>query len=104
MTIFTIRRNYVRFFWFVQVVNLTDPHGRINDLAQRTLRRLCGRAGLLPSSFILNNGLTKESDHPVATGGFADVYRGRFLDRPVALKSLRIYGAESLKRINKVRC
>lgn len=37
------------------------------------------------------------------SGGFADVWLGRYEGRPVALKVLRIYGRDNLKKVKKVR-
>lgn len=39
-------------------------------------------------------GVEQTSSNPIGGGGFADVYEGKFHDKQVALKVLRIYGSQ----------
>lgn len=72
---------------------------------ERTLRRLCSRAGVLPSSFyILQEEIVKTSPQAVAGGGFSDVYEGEYKGQKVALKVLRMYDKENLKKTQKNFC
>lgn len=51
---------------------------------------------------MLSEGLSKTSDHPQRSGGFADVWLGKLGERPVAIKALRIYAKDDMKRVKKV--
>ncbi|TDL17538.1 kinase-like protein, partial [Rickenella mellea] len=59
----------------------------------RTLARLAKSSGCYPDSVILRN-IRPSGKHPAAGGGFADVWKGRFGERTVALKAFRIFGEE----------
>ncbi|TDL22635.1 kinase-like protein [Rickenella mellea] len=87
-----------------QVTASTGPDDRIHIQCEQTLRRLCGRAGLLPSSFILKDELCKDGEHAITAGGFADVFSGTYKGKKVALKALRVYGNENLKKVQKSFC
>jgi hypothetical protein len=41
----------------------------------------------------------REGEHPIASGGFADVWAGTFGQRKVALKCLKMSGKEELTTI-----
>jgi len=57
----------------------------------RALRKLSGMTGQLPSSFnIPENELVREGYHPIASGGFSDVWIGTYRRRKVALKCLKM--------------
>lgn len=88
----------------LEVSNKTKPQDPLCRHCERTLRRLCGRAGLLPSPITLGEEeITKASDHPVTGGGFADIYVGWHKGKKVALKALRVYGKDNVKKVQKVR-
>ncbi|EIN03610.1 kinase-like protein, partial [Punctularia strigosozonata HHB-11173 SS5] len=53
----------------------------------RTLSKLCGQSGLVPTSYRLSE-LVRVGEDPPCSGGFADVYRGSYDGRAVALKRL----------------
>ncbi|TDL14590.1 kinase-like protein [Rickenella mellea] len=55
------------------------------------MSRLSKRSGCYPDCLILSD-VERTGEHPVAGGGFADVWRGNSGGRLVALKALRIYG------------
>jgi hypothetical protein len=69
----------------------------------RTLRRLCGRSGKLPTSCVLADDLEKVGSEARTSGGFADIWLGKFKGRTVALKVLRVYGTDNIKTVKKVR-
>ncbi|KAH8119611.1 kinase-like domain-containing protein, partial [Phellopilus nigrolimitatus] len=70
-----------------------------------TLEKVCGRKGLLPDTYYLSAGsLTKVSTFPKSCGGFADVYNGQYDGRSVALKALRVYGKEQIRKTTKRFC
>lgn len=71
---------------------------------ERALRKLCGRAGTLPTAFYLSKeALIRTSSSPVACGGFADVYEGTFMDKRVAMKVLRVFRGEKVTKTREVR-
>jgi hypothetical protein len=51
------------------------------------LSQACGQ---LPHSLVIN-GLEVVDDRPYRSGGFADIYRGVYKGKDVALKRLRAY-------------
>ncbi|KAF8063193.1 kinase-like domain-containing protein, partial [Lyophyllum atratum] len=53
-------------------------------------RRLSSKTDLYPRSFILDDVRRIESI-PVASGGYADIYKGEFQGKVVCLKTIRIY-------------
>ena len=80
-----------------------DSDSTLNRRYERILRRLCGRAGVLPTLFYIpHEELEKTSSQAVAGGGFADVYEGRYKGEKVALKVLRVYNRENLRKTQVV--
>jgi len=74
----------------------------LRQLAFGVLRRLCGKTGHLPESYLLSHKFDL-SGLPHASGGFADVRMGVFKGRDVAVKTLRVTDVEDKARIRKVR-
>ena len=70
----------------------------------KSLQKLCGTFGILPSSFILADAFDGHELTPFAAGGFSRVYRATLEGRPVAVKSLVITadGKGDLKKIHRV--
>ena len=68
----------------------------------KKFRQLCGRAGQLPASHIISDGLIKATEHPIASGDSADVWEGRYDNTRVAIKALRIYKGDNLRKVGKV--
>jgi len=68
----------------------------------RVLRRVCGSQTILPRSCILSDGISKEGDIAFASGGFADVWKGRRNGDRVCIKAFRAYTAENLSKIKQV--
>ena len=66
------------------------------------LRRVCGSQTILPPSCVISDNISKEGDIAFASGGFADVWKGRHNDNPVYIKAFRAYTAENLSKIKKV--
>ena len=56
----------------------------------RKLRAICGCHTTLPSSHIVSGDLAKTGDHPIAIGGFADVWEGTLGGNRVCVKVLRV--------------
>jgi predicted unusual protein kinase regulating ubiquinone biosynthesis (AarF/ABC1/UbiB family) len=75
------------------------------DLAHRhqyvdVLLRLSRASRLYPESFILKG--IEILGHPVAAGGFADVYKGRLRGQEIAIKVLRVYQKTDVDTLLKV--
>ena len=68
----------------------------------KRFRQLCGQTGLLPTSHTIPVTLIRTSEHPVASGGFGDVWEGTYNDKPVAIKALRVYRGEDIRKVRKV--
>ena len=68
----------------------------------RILRRVCGLQTILPRSCILSENISKEGDIAFASGGFADVWKGRHNGNSVCIKAFRAYTAENLSKIKQV--
>ena len=74
-----------------------EPH----ILAFSVLRKLCGRIGHLPESYLLSDKFDV-SGLPLASGGFADVRMGAFKGKSVAVKSLRVSESDGRVKFRKV--
>ena len=71
--------------------------------ALNVLRKLCGRIGHLPESYLLSEMLELSgSELPRASGGFADIRMGVSKRKNVAVKSLRISESDDKVKIRKV--
>ncbi|KAF9646888.1 kinase-like protein [Thelephora ganbajun] len=73
----------------------------------RALRKTCGLYGILPTSYAVTCTLSKPGKRPLASGGFADVWK--FLDEDnhdhvFAVKSLRVCERDDTNEINKKYC
>ncbi|EMD36226.1 hypothetical protein CERSUDRAFT_65942 [Gelatoporia subvermispora B] len=61
------------------------------------LRKLCGVTGLLPYSFHLSSrSLKRKGRRPEAAGGYADIWRGDYDGREVAVKVFRGYDSSGV--------
>ncbi|KAJ7508306.1 kinase-like domain-containing protein, partial [Mycena galericulata] len=56
--------------------------------AHRIIRKLCEACDKLPSSLFIT-GVSGRGEHPMFGGGFANVYRASYDNKPVALKVVR---------------
>jgi hypothetical protein len=66
-----------------------------------TLRRLTGFHGRLPDSVIIKEKF-EVSAKILASGGFSDVRRGKYMGRLVAVKALRVPEQDNMLEIRKV--
>ena len=69
----------------------------------RFLYDVCGRDALLPRSLELPFSYNTTGD-PLVGGGFADVWKGQYQGREVAVKVLRVFKTDDLKKTRKVSC
>ena len=74
----------------------------LRELALGVLKKLCGRIGHLPDSYLLSDKFDL-SGMPRASGDFADIWMGVFKGRNVAIKSLRVSEVDDKAKIRKVR-
>ncbi|KAF9789359.1 kinase-like domain-containing protein [Thelephora terrestris] len=70
----------------------------------KKFRQLCGRTGLLPASHMILGSLIKTRDHPIASGAFGDVWEGIYAGNRVAIKSLRVYRDDDVRKARKLFC
>lgn len=68
----------------------------------KRFRQLCGRAGSVPISHIIPEKLIQTSEFPIASGGYGDVWEGIYNDKRVAIKALRIYKDDDVRKVAKV--
>jgi len=74
-------------------------------LHRRCLKWLCRISGhhcLLPLTHKLTSPLRKENK-PICSGGFAEVWKGTYCYRQVAVKVLKVYQTSDIEKIGKVR-
>ena len=57
---------------------------------------------ILPRSCIISDNISKRGDIAFASGGFADVWKGRHKGSPVCIKAFRVYTPENLANIKQV--
>ena len=81
------------------------------DILEPLLRRKClsalcrisGRQGLLPRSVQIPLCYNR-TDTPLYRGGYADVWKGEYQGREVAVKVLLVYRTSNLDKITRVSC
>ena len=73
----------------------------LRNIAFGVLRRLCGRIGHLPNSYLLSDKFDL-TGNPCASGHCADIRMGVHKGRDVAVKSLRVSEVDDKVKIRKV--
>ena len=68
----------------------------------KRVRQFCGWTGFLPTSHTIPEGLIRTTEDPVAGGGFSDVWEGIYDDKRVAIKALRVYKGDDIRKVRKV--
>ena len=66
------------------------------------LRKLCGTFGVLPSSFTLPPALVERDPAPFASGGYSNVYKATFRNRPIVIKVLNVITQLEREKLHKV--
>jgi hypothetical protein len=85
-----------------QAINIISPGSDIYERCIRALGRVCGIYALLPGSHEVELALTT-GEHPVASGGFSDVWKAENENGEVfAVKVLRMY-QDNAAVVKKVR-
>lgn len=86
---------------FQSIIGLASFEDHLRrDLITAT-KRLSSNADLYPSSFALTD-VWRTDIRPMASGTYADIYRGRYQGQPVCLKIVRVYERSSYEYIAKV--
>ncbi|THU85508.1 hypothetical protein K435DRAFT_612833, partial [Dendrothele bispora CBS 962.96] len=62
--------------------------------------RLSDKSGLYPNCLALDN-VTKVGDHPVAAGGFGEIWKGLIGGQMACLKVVKIYGDSDVQKLLK---
>jgi len=63
---------------------------------------LCGAFGVLPSSFMLPPASVERDAASFASGGYSEVYRATFNDRPVVVKILNVTAQTDQVKLHRV--
>ena len=84
-----------------KALRVAKPEIELRKITFSILRRLCGRIGHLPESYLLPDKFDL-SGMPHTFGGFADVWKGVFKGKDVAVKSLRVSVTDDKTGIRKV--
>ena len=85
----------------VKAVRAARLEPELHNLALVVLRRMCGKIGHIPESYLLSDKFDL-SGMPRASSSIADVRMGVFKGRDVAVKSLRVSEVDDKARIRKV--
>jgi hypothetical protein len=82
---------------------LTLPHvdEKVYRRSLRLLYKICKACGMLPASYGIQPELTRVGEFGWS-GGFADVSKGEYRGRPVAIKHLRIGTKDEFDKVFKV--
>lgn len=84
-------------------MGLPETDDRRKRRYTRTLRKLYGVCGILPTSYMLpEGGVEIVGQLPRSSGGFADVWIGKYGDIDVAVKVLRLSENDDIDKIKKV--
>ncbi|KAJ7061023.1 kinase-like domain-containing protein, partial [Mycena amicta] len=78
---------------FLDVVQDALDHGSLSTVddvrkARRIIHKLSEACGLLPTALYIT-GVTEREAHPSFGGGYGDIYRASYANKPVALKYMR---------------
>ena len=74
-----------------------------DDTVFKQFRKLCGWTGLLPTSYTIPEKLVQQStEQPVASGAFSDVWEGIHDGKLVAVKALRVFKEDDIRKAKKV--
>ena len=72
-------------------------------LISKWYRRLCGHYELVPVSYTASRErISRVGEHAITSGGFGDVWKANYDGRDVAVKALRIYKTDDVRKIKRV--
>ena len=84
-----------------QALDLPDLPPRLRKKCIVALCKICGQQVLLPKSLQIPLCYNR-SHYPLYCGGYADVWKGEYQGRSVAVKVLRVYSTSDFKEIASV--
>jgi len=84
-----------------QALDRPDLSPRARENCLRSLYKMCGRHGFLPTSLKIPLSCERNGD-ALYRGGFADVWKGEHGGRDVAVKVMRIYSNSDLQKVIRV--
>ncbi|KAJ7078491.1 kinase-like domain-containing protein [Mycena epipterygia] len=84
------------------VLDNSGEENRTDTRLHRLIVNLCFSCGQLPSSLSIQ-GIEQRGPHPVASGGFGDIYKAMYRSKHVALKQLRFYENHTVEDEQKIR-
>lgn len=76
----------------LQVENLSPE---LFQRALHSLRCICGKRGVLPKSYVISEGLSRTGEREFASGGYAGVWKGQFVEmnsnpKTVCIKAIKV--------------
>jgi len=80
---------------------LDSPEPEIRTRCLRSLYSICGRQALLPRSLAIPIRYNS-NEYPLYSGGFADVWKGRYGGQEVAVKVMRMCSQSELGSVRRV--
>ena len=87
----------------LQALGYDDGLPDTKSKLHRALRKTCAEAGILPTSYYLDDKQIKKlNDVPFASGGYSDVWRGSYKGENVSIKAFRVYTTDNIKHLTKV--
>ena len=87
----------------LQALGYDDVLPDTKNKIRRVLRKTCAEAGILPTSYYLDDKqLKKLNDVPFASGRSSDVWRGSYKGEDVSIKAFRVYTTDNIKHLTKV--
>ena len=81
-----------------QALNGPDLPPRARKLCLKRLYRTCGLYALLPKTLMVP-ACYDRTGIPLYRGGYADVWKGEYCGRDVAVKVMRVYSNSDLRKI-----
>lgn len=86
-----------------QALDRPDLLPSVRKQCLRPLYKACGRHAFLPRSLQIPICYDRTSD-ALYNGGYADVWKGEYCGRDVAVKVIRKYSNSDLQKVIGVRC
>ena len=85
----------------MQLLTLPHLNEKLSKRSSRLLYKICKACKILPASYVIQPELTHVGEFGWS-GGFADVSKGKYRERPVAIKHLRVGANDEFNKIFKV--
>ena len=65
-------------------------------------QEICGSRATLPASYELSDILSYESEQPIASGGFGDIFKGKAVAGDICVKRIRICSTGNVDQLKRV--